>query len=210
MFSNTNLPVIRQPATRIATVAVATLILAAFAQTSSASDTATRGGPEPHWSSRIGTGQPFVTDAERQQPRTAFTAPLHDASAVTHWSARIGTGRAAAESRSTPVASPIVGVPAPTHWSAYIGTGRASPGMDVPKPAERKGPAEARAIAEPPGEHPAALVAQSWSSRGIDPNTFIVLHPAGSVWFNTSLTATEDATSDTAARAVRTASVSNK
>ena len=35
------------------------------------------------------------------------------------------------------------------------------------------------AIAEPLGEHPAAIVARTWSTRGIDPNTFIVLPPAG-------------------------------
>ena len=28
------------------------------------------------------------------------------------------------------------------------------------------------------GQHPAVLVAQKWSTRGIDPNTFIVAHPA--------------------------------
>jgi hypothetical protein len=28
------------------------------------------------------------------------------------------------------------------------------------------------------GEHPAVLVAKTWSTRGIDPNTFIVAHPA--------------------------------
>jgi hypothetical protein len=28
------------------------------------------------------------------------------------------------------------------------------------------------------GEHPAVVVAQAWNSRGIDPNTFIVAHPA--------------------------------
>src|SRR5262245_20623093 len=28
------------------------------------------------------------------------------------------------------------------------------------------------------GQHPAVLVAQNWSTRGIDPNTFIVAHPA--------------------------------
>lgn len=32
--------------------------------------------------------------------------------------------------------------------------------------------------AETLGEHPAVLVAKSWSTRGIDPNTFIVAHPA--------------------------------
>ena len=41
------------------------------------------------------------------------------------------------------------------------------------------------------GEHPAVLVAQSWSKRGIDPNTFIVLHPAGPMWVNASPTAEE-------------------
>jgi hypothetical protein len=28
------------------------------------------------------------------------------------------------------------------------------------------------------GEHPAVIVAREWNSQGIDPNTFIVLHPA--------------------------------
>jgi hypothetical protein len=35
------------------------------------------------------------------------------------------------------------------------------------------------AIAETLGEHPAVIVARTWTNRGIDPNTFIVLHPAG-------------------------------
>src|SRR5262245_17159449 len=34
------------------------------------------------------------------------------------------------------------------------------------------------AIAEGLGEHPAVAVARTWDTRGIDPNTFIVLHPA--------------------------------
>jgi len=34
------------------------------------------------------------------------------------------------------------------------------------------------AIAEGLGEHPAVAVARTWDARGIDPNTFIVLHPA--------------------------------
>jgi hypothetical protein len=178
MFSNTYMPAVRQPAKRIATGAVTALILAAFAQTSGATDTATRVGPEAHWSSQIGTGRPFVTGSERQQLRTKSTAP-QDASASAHWSARIGTGRAAVESRAAPVAPSIAGDPAPTHWSAQIGTGRVSPGLDVRKLPERKGPAEARTIAEPLRDHPATRVAQNWSRRGIDPNTFIVLHPAG-------------------------------
>ncbi len=35
------------------------------------------------------------------------------------------------------------------------------------------------ASAENLGQHPAVLVAQKWETREIDPNTFIVLHPAG-------------------------------
>jgi hypothetical protein len=31
---------------------------------------------------------------------------------------------------------------------------------------------------EPAGQHPAVLVAQKWRTRGIDPNTFLVAHPA--------------------------------
>jgi hypothetical protein len=38
------------------------------------------------------------------------------------------------------------------------------------------------AIAEPLGEHPAVVVAQTWNNRGIDPNTFIVAHPASTRW----------------------------
>ena len=38
------------------------------------------------------------------------------------------------------------------------------------------------AIAEPLGEHPAVVVARTWHNRGIDPNTFIVAHPASTRW----------------------------
>ena len=51
-------------------------------------------------------------------------------------------------------------------------------------------------IAEPLGEHPAVIVARTWSSRGIDPNTFIVRHPAGPIWLNASRTATDKTTRD--------------
>lgn len=72
------------------------------------------------------------------------------------------------------------------------------------------------AIAETLGEHPAVLVAQSWNSRGIDPNTlgvipntFIVLHPAGPIW--AAATAKDDnATHDPLPRAVKRASASSK
>jgi len=63
------------------------------------------------------------------------------------------------------------------------------------------------AIAESLGEHPAVLVARGWSSRGIDPNTFIVQHPAGHAWVNASPTAKDEPTRDHASRA---ASVSNQ
>ncbi|MFL6604847.1 MAG: hypothetical protein ACJ8R9_26420 [Steroidobacteraceae bacterium] len=38
------------------------------------------------------------------------------------------------------------------------------------------------AIAERLGEHPAVVVARTWNNRGIDPNTFIVAHPASTRW----------------------------
>ena len=38
------------------------------------------------------------------------------------------------------------------------------------------------AIAETLGEHPAVVVARTWNNRGIDPNTFIVAHPASTRW----------------------------
>jgi hypothetical protein len=45
----------------------------------------------------------------------------------------------------------------------------------------------ASALASPPdahageklGDHPAVTIAKKWNTRGIDPNTFIVAHPAG-------------------------------
>lgn len=65
-------------------------------------------------------------------------------------------------------------------------------------------------IAEPLGEHPAVLVARTWSSRGIDPNTFIVAHPAGPRWVSESPTTKDKATRDPALRTVVTASASSK
>ena len=64
--------------------------------------------------------------------------------------------------------------------------------------------------AETLGEHPAVLVARTWSSRGIDPNTFIVQHPAGPIWLNAAPTARDKATRDPAPHAVKTASPSSK
>jgi hypothetical protein len=67
------------------------------------------------------------------------------------------------------------------------------------------------AIAESLGEHPAVLVARTWSSRGIDPNTFIVQHPAGPIWLNASPTANKNnATRDPLPRPVKTADASSK
>ena len=66
------------------------------------------------------------------------------------------------------------------------------------------------AIAQTLGEHPAVLVARSWSSRGIDPNTFIVRHPAGPIWLNASPTSKDKATHERTTRAVKTASAPRK
>ena len=49
------------------------------------------------------------------------------------------------------------------------------------------------ATAQSLGEHPAVLVARTWNSRGIDPNTFIVAHPAGIRWVGESPTAKDKA-----------------
>ena len=40
----------------------------------------------------------------------------------------------------------------------------------------------------PFGEHPAVLVAKQWDARGIDPNQFIVAHPASLRWTDGSAT----------------------
>lgn len=66
------------------------------------------------------------------------------------------------------------------------------------------------AIAEPLGEHPAVLVARTWSNRGIDPNTFIVAHPAGPRWVNESPTTTDKSAHATSPRAAKSANVSGK
>jgi hypothetical protein len=65
-------------------------------------------------------------------------------------------------------------------------------------------------MAESLGEHPAVVVARTWNSRGIDPNTFIVRHPAGPVWLNASPTANDKAAHDAAPGAVKTLSASGK
>jgi hypothetical protein len=87
----------------------------------------------------------------------------------------------------------------------------------VQKPAERKVTAEVstptqvdRALAQPLGEHPAVLVSRSWGSRALDPNTFIVLHPAGPTRSDASASSTADSTSYPAPRTVKVASVVKK
>jgi hypothetical protein len=56
------------------------------------------------------------------------------------------------------------------------------------------------AIAETLGEHPAVLVARTWSARGIDPNIFIVLHPAGPQFLAVSPTEKDKGTREQAQR----------
>jgi len=57
------------------------------------------------------------------------------------------------------------------------------------------------AIAEGLGEHPAVIVARTWNDRGIDPNTFIVLHPAAPQFFAASPTDKADKVAKDGARA---------
>jgi hypothetical protein len=66
------------------------------------------------------------------------------------------------------------------------------------------------ATAEPLGEHPAVLVARAWSSRGIDPNTFIVAPPAASRWVSESPTTRDKTARDPAPHTVKVASASSK
>jgi hypothetical protein len=64
------------------------------------------------------------------------------------------------------------------------------------------------ASADSVGQHPAVLVAQKWETRGIDPNTFIVLHPAGLRLLPTSPTFQVAATQDIARPSVAAARTS--
>ena len=57
------------------------------------------------------------------------------------------------------------------------------------------------AIAETLGEHPAVIVARTWSAREIDPNTFIVLHPAAPQFSAASPTGKDKANREQAQRA---------
>src|SRR5882757_113937 len=66
------------------------------------------------------------------------------------------------------------------------------------------------AIAQSLGEHPAVLVARTWNNRGIDPNTFIVRHPAGPIWLNASPTAKSKAARDPTSRGTDGKCVSGK
>jgi hypothetical protein len=56
------------------------------------------------------------------------------------------------------------------------------------------------AIAGGLGEHPAVIVARTWNDRGIDPNTFIVLHPAAPQFFAASPTDKADKVAKDGAR----------
>jgi hypothetical protein len=74
------------------------------------------------------------------------------------------------------------------------------------------------ALAESSGEHPAVLVARTWSSRAVDPNTlglvpntFVFLHPAGPLWKNESPAVEENnVTHDPPARVVSADDVSHQ
>ena len=66
------------------------------------------------------------------------------------------------------------------------------------------------AVAETLGEHPAVSVARAWNSRGIDPNTFIVRHPAGLAWVDASPTVKQGASLAATARVVPAACASSK
>jgi hypothetical protein len=66
------------------------------------------------------------------------------------------------------------------------------------------------AIAESLGEHPAVIVARTWNTRGIDPNTFIVLHPASPRFLAVSPTEEDNATREQAQRAANAASASGR
>jgi hypothetical protein len=66
------------------------------------------------------------------------------------------------------------------------------------------------AIAEPLGEHPAVVVARTWNNRGIDPNTFIVAHPAGPRWLEESPKTTDKSVHAASPRTVKTTAVSRK
>jgi len=66
------------------------------------------------------------------------------------------------------------------------------------------------AIAETLGEHPAVTVARTWSSRGIDPNTFIVLHPAAPQFLAASPAEKEKVAREQAQCAAKTLSASKE
>lgn len=67
------------------------------------------------------------------------------------------------------------------------------------------------AIADTLGEHPAVIVARTWNTRGIDPNTFIVRHPTGPVWLDAPPWAAKDkATRNPTPRTAENASAAAK
>ena len=61
--------------------------------------------------------------------------------------------------------------------------------------------AQITAISERLGEHPAVVVAKNWNTRGIDPNTFIVAHPARLQLIAASPTAKDSQRAEAAATA---------
>lgn len=102
------------------------------------------------------------------EPARAYSSSLTAADAQAHAAALLSGVRPTDGAKTTANVTPsAVAVDAHAQAAALLKgsriTARNSP---ISKTSERL------------GQHPAVLVAQKWSTRGIDPNTFIVAHPA--------------------------------
>jgi hypothetical protein len=106
-------------------------------------------------------------------------APSSSAAVDAHASAAaLLSGRSSSRQASAPVRiAPSVArmqLDAHTHAAALLKGSRTTVGSHVTTGETLR----TTQVGEPLSEHPAVLVAQTWHVRGIDPNTFIVAHPA--------------------------------
>jgi hypothetical protein len=119
---------------------------------------------------------PLAARDDRDAPSSSVAADAQ-ASAAALLAGRSAGGQANTGARIEPSTADRTQTDAHAHAAALLSGSRTS---------ARERP---RVTATAPfGDHPAVLVAKQWDARGIDPNQFIVAHPASLHWTDGSAT----------------------
>jgi hypothetical protein len=133
------------------------------------------------------SGNAFSETSDAQAQAAALLSGSHAAeSSVTHQSEYARSTSVVADAHATaaallsgsPVGNDRASVVVPTIAQEPVDAhAQAAALLSGSRPAARER-AQVTASTHQLGEHPAVLVAHQWPTRGIDPNRFIVLHPA--------------------------------